>query len=137
MITYSTLRNGDISGNGFLSIPIGNSLYNRALEEVESGDAEIIPYTQEIEDLRREKIIGVRAEAIRRIGLAVNVIPEIDMTDYAIGCYQHAWPVANASVKLVDGKAVYDYAKTKLNQARGATREQLEGYDPSTDNNWP
>ena len=41
MITYSTLRNGDISGHGFVSIPIGNSLYNRALAEVEAGDATI------------------------------------------------------------------------------------------------
>ena len=138
MITYTETKFGSLSSEG-MSIPtsLDNRHYRLALEEVESGLAEIIPYTQELEDLRREKIIGVRTEAIRRIGLAVNVIPEIDMTDYAIGCYQHAWPVANASVKLVDGKAVYDYAKTKLNQARGATREQLEGYDPSTDNNWP
>ena len=137
MITYTRHLSGYLSGNGYITIPQSHSLYFRALKEVESGEAEIIPYTQELEDLRREKIIGVRAEAIRRIGLAVNVIPEIDMTDYAIGCYQHAWPVANASIKLVDGKAAYDYAKTKLNQARGATREQLEAYDPSTDNNWP
>ena len=138
MKQYRTTQYNDLTFEG-MSIPASstNRHYRLALEEVEEGLAEIIPYTQDLEDLRREKIIGVRTEAIRRIGLAVNVIPEIDMTDYAIGCYQHAWPVANASVKLVDGKAVYDYAKTKLNQARGATREQLEAYDPSTDNNWP
>jgi len=138
MKQYNTTVSGNLSYEG-MSIPLSldNRHYRLALAEVEAGDAEIIPYTQELEDLRREKIVGVRAEAIRRIGLAVNVIPEISMTDYAIGCYQHAWPVANASVKLVAGKAVYDYAKTKLNQARGATREQLEAYDPSTDNNWP
>ena len=124
---------------GRMHIPpsLSNLDYRAALDEVDSGDAVIVPYVQPLGELRSEKVGGIRTEAIRRIGLAVNVIPEIDMTDYAIGCYQHAWPVANASVKLVDGKAVYDYAKTKLNQARGATREQLEAYDPSTDNNWP
>ena len=93
--------------------------------------------TQDIEELRAEKIAGIRDEAIKRIGLKVNAIKEIDMTAAAVFSYQHIWPAAGASPELIEGKAVYDYAKTKLTQARSADRGQLESYDPATDQNWP
>ena len=139
MATYQQNQDGGIilGVGGVIPEDLGNRDYAQVLDEVASGDSTIIPYVQSLGDLRSEKIRGIRSEAIRRIGIEVNVIPELEMTDYAIGCYQHAWPVANASAQLLAGKSIYDYAKTKLNQVRIATQPQLDAYDPATDVNWP
>jgi hypothetical protein len=45
MIIYNTLENGNLRGNGQESIPEGHRWYLQALALVESGDAQILPYT--------------------------------------------------------------------------------------------
>lgn len=45
MITYNTLEDGSISGNGRRSIPEGHRWYAEAQALVAAGEAEIIPYS--------------------------------------------------------------------------------------------
>lgn len=46
MITYYTLEDGSITGNGYSSIPVNHRFYKEALSLVESGEAEILPYSE-------------------------------------------------------------------------------------------
>ena len=46
MITYKTLEDGSLSGYQFDSIPVTHWAYQQALDLVEEGEAEIIPYTE-------------------------------------------------------------------------------------------
>jgi hypothetical protein len=62
MITYNTLEDGSLSGNGWGSIPVTHRCYAEALALVESGDAEIIPYSVPVpaladsQDTRRDEL---------------------------------------------------------------------------------
>jgi len=104
------------------------------LEEwVQSGNI-ITPYTQDLENLRAEKTTGIKTEGLKRIQAKVDAIDSIAMAKLI---YKHMWPQPNASQALLDGEAIYDYAVGRLQAAAGATREQLEAYDPVTDPNWP
>ena len=117
-----------------------NEDYRKAIELIANNEADVELWSgsqRQIAHIRQESIASIKSEAIRRIGAKINTIPEINSTGPAIFAYQHTWPVANASAKLTEGKAIYDYAITRINQARNATKEQLEGYNPSTDNGWP
>ena len=117
-----------------------NRHYSAALQEVKDGTSTIETWEgsqRQVDSIRQKSIANVKSEGIKRIGTAVNIIPEIDMTASAVFSYQHAWPVTNASAALTAGKAIYDYTVTKIGQARGATKEQLEGYNPLTDSGWP
>ena len=38
MITYNTLENGSLSGNGVGSMPIGHRFYQQVLDFVEEGE---------------------------------------------------------------------------------------------------
>jgi hypothetical protein len=49
MITYKTLEDGSLSGNGISSIPVSHRFYTQALKQVEEGEAEILPYTEPAE----------------------------------------------------------------------------------------
>ncbi len=46
MITYNTLENGNLSGNGHGSIPIRHRWCAEALNLVDKGEAEILPYVE-------------------------------------------------------------------------------------------
>ena len=46
MITYKTLESGSLSGNGTDFIPLGHEFYAKALAQVNTGEAEILPYTE-------------------------------------------------------------------------------------------
>jgi len=112
----------------------GNRHYRRMLKEIADGDAEIIPYIQDLEELRREKISAIKAEGLKRIATKVDALGTFDM---AMLVYKHMWPVSSASSELTNGKATFDYAKDKIVMAKTATRSQLEAYDPATDPGWP
>lgn len=45
MITYNRLEDGNLSGDGQGSIPPGHRWHDKALAQVEAGEAEIIPYS--------------------------------------------------------------------------------------------
>ena len=49
MITYNTLEDGSLSGYQFDYIPVTHWAYQQALDLVEEGEAEIIPYTEPAE----------------------------------------------------------------------------------------
>jgi hypothetical protein len=129
---YTTNKQGLING-GIPKDP-RNREYKIVLEEVAAGTSTIAPYIQDVEGLRSEKIQLIKIVALKHIGNYVDALADFDMTMLV---YREMWPVPNASQALIDGKDVYDYAKNKISQAKTATREQLEGYDPATDNNWP
>jgi len=104
------------------------------LEEwVQSGNS-ISPYIQDLENLRTEKTAGIKVEGLKRIRAKVDAIDSIAVAKLI---YKHMWPVPNASQALIDGEAIFTYVVGRLQAAAGATREQLEGYDPVTDPNWP
>jgi len=135
MATYQTTKDGNFLING-KTIPNDskNRHYQRMQQEVTDGLSTIQPYVQDLEELRREKIQGIKDYGLAQIQNKVDAIDSIAMAKLM---YNHMWPLASASQALQDGKAVYDYAASKLSQAKGATREQLEAYDPTTDNGWP
>lgn len=134
MIAYSTQEDGSLVGAGFGCIPMNHHAYAEALKKVDDGEATIEPYEQDIEDLRREKISDIKAEGLKRIQAKVGAIDSISMAKLV---YQHMWPQLGASQALLDGEAIYTYAAGKIDQAKGASQEQLEAYDPTTDNSWP
>ena len=49
MNIYNTLEDGSLSGYQFDSIPVTHWAYQQALDLVEEGEAEIIPYTEPTE----------------------------------------------------------------------------------------
>jgi hypothetical protein len=130
---YTTNKEGLING-GIPKDP-RNREYKIVLEEVAAGTSTIAPYIQDVEGLRSEKIQLIKIVALKHIGNYVDALADFDMTMLV---YKHLWAsISNPSAELSAGKDVYDYAKNKISQAKTATREQLEGYDPATDNNWP
>jgi len=135
MSIYKTTKDGAFLLNGMV-IPNSaeNFDYRIMQEEVIAGDSTIEPYVQELEELRREKINDIKAYGLARIQAHVDAIDSIEMAKLI---YKHMWPQPNPSVQLLAGEAVYDYAATKIQQAKNADRAQLEAYDPSTDVDWP
>ena len=61
MITYQTQESGAISGNGIDFIPIDHRLYTKALEEADSGEAEILPYVEEAISDHGQALIYINA----------------------------------------------------------------------------
>lgn len=100
---------------------------------IQAGNS-ISPYLQDLEALRAEKTAGIKTEGLKRIQAKVDAIDSIAMAKLI---YKHMWPQPNASQALLSGEAIYDYAVGRLQAAAGATRAQLEAYDPATDVNWP
>jgi hypothetical protein len=135
MAVYNTLRNGDFKlDNKVIFNNQDNRDYREMRRQVDSGESSIEPYEQSLEDLRQEKKEGIKSEGLRRIQSKVDAIDSVGMAKLI---YKHMWPQANASQALLDGEAIYDYAVSKLDQAQGATRDQLNAYDPATDAGWP
>lgn len=110
--------------------------HRKKLAEWESQGNTIAPYLQSIEELRREKKQAIASEAIARMSAQVAAINSLEMVDFM----EALWPMldtsaAGAAILLVKG--IRGYAKSRLSAAETATREQLEAYDPTTDNGWP
>ena len=79
MITYKTLENGSISGKGRSSIPPTHGWYRIALEEVETGDAEILPYIAS--SISWEELNASRVQALAVIdGKSIRALREGDTT---------------------------------------------------------
>lgn len=60
MIIYNELEDGSLTGNGFSYIPVGHRFYQKALEEVDNGDAQIIAYAEPeptTEELRQQAMM--------------------------------------------------------------------------------
>ena len=135
MSIYAEREDGSLS-IGDMSIPAitANRHYRQALEEVKEGDSEITPYVKSLSEIRSDSIANIKAEGLKRIQSKVDAIDSISMAKLI---YKHMWPQPNPSNALLAGEAIYDYAAGKIDQARDATQEQLESYDPATDQNWP
>ena len=135
MIIYQTTKSGGFYIDG-MSIPNDerNHDYQRMREEESGGLSTIEPYVEDLENLLSEKIQRIKDYGLAQIQRKVGAINSINM---AILIYKDMWPQNSPSADLLAGEAVFNYAVSKLAQAQGATRDQLEGYDPSTDVNWP
>ncbi len=129
---YSTDKSDLIDGR--IPKDLRNREYQQVMAEVKAGTSTIEPYTQDIQDLRQEKIQAIKREGVKRISAKVDALDNIGMI---LLVYKHMWPVTNASQDLLDGKAIADHAISRISMARSATREQLEAYDAATDNGWP
>lgn len=76
MITYKTLQDGALSSDVACYIPVSHGLYQQALEQVEAGEAEILPYVEPEptpEELRKQAIDAINfaaGEAREKIMLA-------------------------------------------------------------------
>ncbi len=123
-----------VGGDAYYVPDVIGNRHRRLLSSWEAEGNTIQPYIQELKGLRAEKIADIKAEGLKRIQSKVDAIDSIAMAKLI---YKHMWPQANASQALLDGEAIYNYAATKISQATGATRAQLEGYDPTTDTGWP
>ena len=137
MSTYQTTRIGSFTLEG-ATIPNskGNRHYKQLQAEVAEGTSTILPYTQDIDDLRREKRAQIVAFSLDKMSALVPAISTVEMVDLMVTL----WPMLNtgaAPADLLSVRDIYIYTKQKLNQLGAATREQLESYDPSTDNGWP
>lgn len=131
MSKYVIRRNGAI--NGFVIRP--NSISEQT--PVDESSQEWLdfldpPVTDEM--LRAEKIQEIKDEGVKRISAKVDALDNIGMI---LLVYKHMWPVANASQALLDGKDLADFAISRIEMSRTATRAQLEAYDAATDNGWP
>jgi len=135
MSTYQTTKHNNFSING-MTIPNDerNRHYKLMREEELAGDSTVEPYVQDLEELRQEKIRRIKAYGLAQIQRKVSAIDSIPMAQLIYG---HMWPQPNPSAALLAGEEVYNYTVSKLAQAQGANRNQLEDYDPTTDVNWP
>ena len=64
MITYKTLEDGSLSGDGKDSIPIGHRLYKRVLSQVEKGEAEIVEFVNPGPSSDDLKLEGVEFDGV-------------------------------------------------------------------------
>jgi hypothetical protein len=64
MITYKTLEDGSLSGDGKGSIPIGHRLYKRVLSQVEKGEAEIVEFVNPGPSSDDLKLEGVEFDGV-------------------------------------------------------------------------
>lgn len=55
MITYETLEDGSLSGNGRGAIPAGHRWHKEALQLVEDGKAVIVPYVEPAKPARQAR----------------------------------------------------------------------------------
>lgn len=85
---------------------------------------------------RENKQQEIKAEMMKRIFANVPALSSVEMLDLMV----ELWPMLNtglAGVGISSAKNIYVYGKERINQAKIATQEQLDAYDPVTDIEWP
>lgn len=86
MITYQKLDDGGLSGNGWNHIPISHSLYKKALNQVESGEAEILPYVEpaapipQVVTMRQARLALLSTGRLADVETAISGMTEPDKT---------------------------------------------------------
>lgn len=135
---YIETEEGSYTHQGMIIPAIkGSRHYDKMLRQVDAGEATVEAWSgsaRELEDVRAYKIAAIKSEGLKRIQSKVDAINSIAIAKLI---YKHMWPQPSPSQSLLDGESIYNYAVTKITQARTATRAQLDNYDPVTDNGWP
>jgi hypothetical protein len=85
---------------------------------------------------RQAAIQRIKAHAALLMSVHVEAFASFAIIDFMVSI----WPMldkTNTPADITAAQAIYTYAKTKINQSKTASLEQLEAYDPTTDANWP
>lgn len=111
-------------------------------------EAEVTLYTnagyQALAEVQAEMLVSERQAAVERIKVHAARLMSVHVEAFAnfamIDFMVTIWPMldkTNTPAEITAAQAIYAYAKTKIDQAKNATQEQLAAYDPTTDSNWP
>ena len=96
------------------------------------------PDDERVEKLRRRKLAETKAEGLRRVGVIIPAMANINILDLIVEAVEASMMVApQAGSDMEKVKQIYLYAKTRITAAQTATEDQLNAYDPATDPGWP
>jgi len=89
-----------------------------------------------LDQKRAFAIQAIRKERNTRIEI---LIPSLDSVDeiQLIAAFWNMLDETQATPAQISAKDTWQYATTKINQAKTATEAQLDAYDPTTDSGWP
>ncbi len=79
---------------------------------------------------------ALKEEAVLRMSAEVSALSTFEMVEFLVAL----WPMldtASAPANITAVRTIYIYAKQKLTWINGATKAELQAYDPTTDQGWP
>lgn len=97
----------------------------------------VVPDDVRIARLRQRVIDAIKAEGLRRIGLILPALKNLDLLELVIEAVKAGSMAAPTGGSDLDRcRALYVFAKSRISYAQGASEEQLNQYDPAADG-WP
>ncbi|MCP5010114.1 MAG: hypothetical protein GY942_09070, partial [Aestuariibacter sp.] len=93
-------------------------------------DAEIVALGKR--GIKKEKRSALKEEAVLRMSAEVSALSTFEMVEFLVAL----WPMldtASAPANITAVRTIYIYAKQKLTWINGATKAELQAYDPTTD----
>ena len=80
-------------------------------------------------------ISDIKTEGLRRVSLQVPALDDFKMIDLMA----ELWPMLNTSLagpEILEARRLVITARQLVQQAKGATRQQLEDFDSTQNSNW-
>lgn len=89
-----------------------------------------------LDQKRANAIQAIRKERNKRVELLIPVLDSVEEVQL-IAAFWNMLDQTKANPAQISAKDTWQYANTRINQAKTATEAQLDGYDPTTDTGWP
>ena len=88
-------------------------------------------------DQKRANAIGaIRKERNKRVEILIPALDSVEEVQL-IAAFWNMLDQTKVNPAQLSAKDTWQYASTRINQAKTATEAQLDGYDPTTDTGWP